>query len=117
MAEEGRDPGTPEKEEEVEWEMELDTPSVSKQELLPLQEVSSSQQPAESQETTAPAEKSSLRQKTSDLVSLIRGLNWTSLAIVTCLCLAYLFCNASYAIMSPFFPKEASCSSIIETNL
>lgn len=49
---------------------------------------------------------SKLRQMKEDLFSLLRGLNWEGLAIVTCLCLAYLLCSASYSIISPFFPEE-----------
>lgn len=84
------------------------SPSGVEQELIPLQKMSET---PHHQDTASTANSSKLRQMMTDLTSLLRELNWEGLVIVTCLCLAYLLCNASYAIISPFFPKEASCSS------
>lgn len=53
-------------------------------------------------------EKKSSSSRVKKLSSMLRELDWESIVIIACLCVAYLLCNASYSIVSPFFPKEAS---------
>lgn len=68
------------------------------QELLPLEET----------EPAGDTDEKSRGKKLSSAVSSLRELDWESIAIIACLCVAYLLCNASYSIISPFFPNEAS---------
>ena len=89
----------------------------SEQEPLIAAAHSSSEDLAPKDTTSRRSTMSKLRQKKEDVSSLVRGLNWEGLAIVTCLCLSYLLCSASYSIISPFFPIEASqycCSGVGE---
>ena len=87
---------------------------------IPLQEVASSSQEALAADDSSRKAKllsslrqkksrlvSSLSKKKSQLVSLSRDLDWHNVTIISCLFLAHLLCNASYSIISPFFPKEA----------
>jgi hypothetical protein len=85
---------------EIEIGQESASPSRSEEELVPLVD----------EDDGKSSILSRLRQKKVDLASLVQGLDWESLAIVVCLSTAYLLCNASYSIISPFFPNEASSS-------